>query len=88
MSGPGDRAPKHLISRESTLLSHAEDHDVAPTRVDVALTFPPESQDLARSESFLHGSRETSKVPRRQWWAAGNRGKATSRKPCPFGKRA
>lgn len=46
MSGPGDRATKQCSSRESTPSHEAEDHGVAPNRVDVALTLPPESVEL------------------------------------------
>ena len=46
MSGPGDRAPKTCSSRESTQSHFAEDHGVAPIRVDVALTLPSESVEF------------------------------------------
>ncbi len=46
MSGPGDRAPKSCSSQESTQSHFAEDHGVAPIRVDVAPTLLPESVEF------------------------------------------
>jgi RNA-directed DNA polymerase len=63
MGGPGDRAPKLCSSRESTHSQPAEDHGVAPTRVEVVPTLPPESKEfgtfrrsLARESGDLEGA--------------------------------
>lgn len=42
MSEPGDRAPKSCSLRESTQSQFAEDHGVAPIRVEMAPTLPSE----------------------------------------------
>lgn len=76
MSGPGDRAPKRNNLRKPTLSCCADGHDVTPTRVDVASTFPSESKEFgklrespAREPGDLGGASPPMVV-------AGNRGKA------------
>ena len=53
MSGPGDRAPKPNALGESTPSLGLEDHGVAPTRVDVAPTLPPGSQEFGTLRKLL-----------------------------------
>lgn len=48
MSGPGDRASKPASSRKPTPSHSADGHDVSPTIVDVALTFPPRSKEFGK----------------------------------------
>jgi hypothetical protein len=73
---PGDRASKTShrwclrppSRRQTTWTFRQERTWNAPTT---------RSRGVRRAHNcFLHGNRETSEAPRRQWWAAGNGGKA------------
>jgi RNA-directed DNA polymerase len=50
MSGPGDRAPKTILSGEQpTRLTHAEGQGATPNNVDMESPLSPESENSARS---------------------------------------
>jgi RNA-directed DNA polymerase len=53
MSGPGDRAPKEILSGEQlTPLHQAESHEADPNNVDLDPSFSPGSKSSARSQLF------------------------------------